>query len=392
MRILYWHRSLGDGGEGVHIRAMLRAFRGRGHQVEVVAPGGDSIDDPGAVSSRTAASGLLSRAPGAVVEMGEIAYGTLDGVRAARAARRFRPHFVYARHAVHTAAPVRAARAAGVPLLLEVNAPLALERRDDELRGLVFDGVAQRRERFCFESADRLLVVSTPLADHLRSTGIRNPIEVVPNGIHPEVYADLPPTRQVRAEAGIDADAVVVGFVGFIREWHGVDDLIRAASAAARAAGRKVVLLVVGDGPALAGLRTLAAEAAAPAEVMFTGRVAHAEVPRWLAAMDITVSPRSTFYACPLKLIEYMAAGTAVLAPHSANILDVVEPDRTALTFPPDDAEELTGQLVRLVGDRGLRESLAKAARTQAMTCRTWDDNARRVEEMVAACRRREAA
>lgn len=392
MRILYWHRSLGDGGEGVHIRAMIRAFRARGHEVEVVAPGGDSIDDPGAVSSRTAASGLLSRAPGAVVEAGEIAYGMLDGVRAARAARRFRPDFVYARHAAYTAAPVRAARATGVPLLLEVNAPLALERSGDELRGLVFDGVAERQERFCFAAADRLLVVSTPLAEYLRSTGVESAIEVVPNGIHPEVYAQLPASDEVRAEWGIDPDAVVVGFVGFIREWHGVDNLIRAAAVAARAADRKVVLLVVGDGPALPGLRSLAAEAAAPAEVVFTGRVAHAEVPRWLAAMDVTVSPRSTFYACPLKLIEYMAAGTAVLAPHSANILDVVEADRTALTFPPDDAEALTAQLVRLVRDRSLREGLAAAAREEAMSRRTWDDNARRVEEMATACRRREAA
>jgi len=117
--------------------------------------------------------------------------------------------------------------------------------------------------------------------------------------------------------------------------------------------------------------------------VIFTGRVAHAEIPHWLAAMDVTVSPRSTFYACPLKLIEYMAAGTAVLAPHSDNILDVVEPERTALTFPPEDLEALTAALVRLTRDGDLRARLATAARADALERRTWDENARRIEEIA---------
>lgn len=384
MRILYMHRSLGDGGEGVHIRAMLRAFRARGHEVMVLAPGGDTIVDPGEVSSRTLASSVLSRMPAAMVELGEIVYGVGDGVRARRAAREFRPDLVYARHAAYTAAPLAAARTSGAPLLLEVNAPLALERAGDELRPLRFESIAHRQERRCFDEADHLLVVSTPLADYLRGLGIDTPIEVVPNAIHPEVYEQLPDRAAVRAELGIPAEALVVGFVGFIRAWHGVEMLLRAGSKVAAATGAPMHLLIVGDGPALPELRETGAGIVAPATVGFTGRVSHDAIPRYLAAMDITVSPRATFYACPLKLIEYMAAGTAVIAPDAANILDVVRPEVDALTFAPEQEGELAAALERVTRDAELRARLAATARHHAMTERTWEGNAARVEQIAA--------
>jgi glycosyltransferase involved in cell wall biosynthesis len=384
MKILYMHRSLGDGGEGVHIRAMLRAFRARGHEVRVLAPGGDTIVDPGAVSRRTLLSSVLAKTPPALVELGELVYGIGDGWRGARTAREFKPDFVYARHAAYTTAPLRAARAAGVPLLLEVNAPLALERAGDELRPLRFERLAYGQERRIFDAADHLLVVSTPLADYLRGQGVRTPIAVVPNAIHPEVYADLDDPSEVRGALGISQSAIVIGFVGFIRAWHGVEMLVQSAARVASATGREVHLLVVGDGPALPELRETGAEMAAPATIQFTGRVSHDEIPRYLAAMDVTVSPKATFYACPLKLIEYMAAQTAVIAPDSPNILDVVEPEVDALTFPTDDEAGLTAALDRVVRDDELRARLGATAREQAMTHRTWEGNAERVEEIAA--------
>lgn len=383
MRILYMHRSMGDGGEGVHIRAMINAFRGRGHEVEVHAPGGDSIDDPGAVSGRTRISSMLNVVPVAARELGEIAYGLLDGQRAAARARSVAPDLVYARHAIYTAACVRAARAANAPLLLEVNSPLTLERSDDELRGLRFAPLARRWERRCFDAADRLLVVSTPLKRYLQEQGVVTPIDVVPNGIDPSVYEQQPARCEVRERLGIDPAAIVVGFVGFIRVWHGVDRLLQAASAVASRTGVPLAVLVVGDGPALAELQESAHALAAPAQAIFTGRVAHASIPDYLSAMDVTVSPRSTFYACPLKLIEYMAAGTAVVAPHADNILDVLRPEQDGLTFEPGNDAGLREALDRVVVDHDLRARLGATARARALTELTWAGNARRVEAMV---------
>ena len=36
MKILFHHRTLADGAEGIHIEAMVRAFRGLGHEVHII--------------------------------------------------------------------------------------------------------------------------------------------------------------------------------------------------------------------------------------------------------------------------------------------------------------------------------------------------------------------
>jgi hypothetical protein len=46
MRILYHHRTLGDGAEGIHIREMVKAFRALGHEVRVIGPTGEIQAQP----------------------------------------------------------------------------------------------------------------------------------------------------------------------------------------------------------------------------------------------------------------------------------------------------------------------------------------------------------
>src|SRR5436853_5971427 len=84
----------------------------------------------------------------------------------------------------------------------------------------------------------------------------------------------------------------------------------------------RVRFLLVGDGPG-AGM---ARDRLAPLgdRVVVTGSVPHAEVPGLVAAFDIGVLPESSFYACPLKVIEWMAAGKAVVAPCRGPLREVL--------------------------------------------------------------------
>ena len=378
------HRSLADGGEGVHIRAMVRALRERGHTLQVHGPGGDALTDPGAVTGRTRVSAVLSRAPRRVVEFGEVIYGKIDALRACSAARHFRPDIVYARHAAHTVAPLQAGEAAGAPIFLEVNAPLALERAQDELRPLRFPGLARRYEQRCFNGADMVLVVSSPLRDYLRQCGVTGPIEVIPNAIHRDDYRQLADGSEIRTNLGIPRAAVVFGWVGFMRAWHGLEMLLEAASTIAEQWPKTpIFVLLVGDGPALAELERRGPTIASPARLALAGRVEHAQIPQYLAAMDITVSPRATFYACPLKLLEYLAIGKPVVAPHTANVLDVLIPETDGLTFEPENLLALTEVLERLAHDSELCRRLGAAGRDRVLREHTWDHNARRVEELA---------
>jgi glycosyltransferase involved in cell wall biosynthesis len=181
-------------------------------------------------------------------------------------------------------------------------------------------------------------------------------------------------------------DKVVLGFTGFVREWHGVDRVVALLPRLAERAD--VHLLVVGDGPARPELEQQARELGVSDRLTVTGVVGRDDIAAHVAAFDVALQIGVTAYASPLKLFEYMAMGRAVIAPSTPNIREVVHHDRDALLFEPDDDESLAAVIDRASGDAALRERLgAEARRTIDEQGYTWAANARRVAELAAASR-----
>ena len=373
MKILYHQRTKSRDGQSVHIRALIAALRARGHTVEewALSPG----DDGAMGSEGGAAARLLSRAPRALYELGEHAYGPLAAGRLTAAGRRLRADLVYERYALGNTAGLRAARRLGVPLLLEVNSPLARERAEHET--LVFRRWAAHSERRLLQRADRVLCVTRVLADLIVEAGAPRPqVAVVRNG------ADLARYPSPVFRGG---EAVVIGFVGFVRAWHKVEDLVEALAAPEMPAGAR--LLVVGDGPARADIEARARALGVHERVTITGAVAHERVPELVAGMDVCVQPAATPWAAPLKLPEYMAAARAVVAPDQENLRELLTHGRDALLFAPGSAAALRETLVRLARDPALRQRLGSQARaTVEREKLTWDGAAERVEAIAATC------
>jgi glycosyltransferase involved in cell wall biosynthesis len=159
-----------------------------------------------------------------------------------------------------------------------------------------------------------------------------------------------------------------------------VDLLLRAV---ARVPGLK--LLVVGDGPDRARLDGIVQDLKLGNRVMFTGRVSHADVARYIGAVDIAVSSADrTGYASPMKLLEYMAMERATVAPRSPNIEDLIDHNIDGLLFEPDNEKALAGALYRLADDRELRLRLGSQARLKVTQFRNWRRNAEIVVRAVA--------
>jgi glycosyltransferase involved in cell wall biosynthesis len=186
---------------------------------------------------------------------------------------------------------------------------------------------------------------------------------------------------------------VNLGFVGFVRDWHGLDAVVRGIAAWEGEPG--LALTVVGEGPARPGLEALAAELNIADRVRFTGLAERHAVPGLVAGFDIALQPASVPYASPLKVFEYMAAGRAIVAPDQPNIREVLEHDRTALLFDPATPGAMWAALHRLAGDAALRARLGAAARAEVIRRDlTWAGNARRAVALAEAeiARRRTGA
>lgn len=393
MKILYHHRTASKDGQAVHIDEMIQALREQGHEVRVVAP----MPHVAAAAGPQASAGgqrmggevgwvqrLRAALPAAVYELLELGYTLVAWRQLMRAARAFEPDLLYERCNLFLLAGLLAKRQLGIPLLLEVNSPLADER--ERFGGLGLPRLARWTERMVWRGADAVLPVTQVLADQLAAQGVAaERLVVIPNGINEAHFAAAPTPAQAKAALGADwADALVLGFTGFVRDWHGVDRVLHwMASPAAPARAR---LLVVGDGPARAGLEALARQLSLPGRVHFTGVVDRSAVPAHVAAFDIALQPAVTAYASPLKLFEYLALGKAIVAPASPNIREVLRDGHNALLFEPGDDAAFAQALTRLAGDADLRAALAVQARASiAELGLTWQANARRVVALGTA-------
>jgi glycosyltransferase involved in cell wall biosynthesis len=367
VRILYSHRIQSRDGQSVHVEALVAALRELGHEVLVVGPGFYEQAEFGGESSFVAA--LRARLPRALAELAELAYNAPSWLRVRLACRRFRPDLIYERYNLYYLAGTLVARRKGIPLFLEVNAPLAEER--SRHGGLGLPRLATWAERFVWRSADRVLAVTGVLKAMIAAAGVPvERIEVVPNGIDPARFEHLP-------QRPSSVDKVVLGFVGFVREWHGLDTVIAAMAADP---ATSLDLVVVGDGPAVSALRQQAAELGVADRVHIVGLVAHDAIPELVAGFDIALQPRVVAYASPLKLFEYMAAGKAIVAPDQPNIREVLVDGVTALLFDPAAPDAMWTAIRRLAADPPLRGRLGAAASTEvARRAYTWRANAERV-------------
>jgi glycosyltransferase involved in cell wall biosynthesis len=373
VRILYHHRTASRDGQAVHIDEMIAAMRGLGHEVLVVAP--DAGDGQGMGAKVGWVHSLRNRLPQSVYELMEFAYSFVAYRRLRQAARTFKPDALYERCNLYLIAGAVLSRKLGLPMMLEVNAPLAEERQ--AFGGLGLPRLARWTERFAWRNADRVLPVTRVLGNMLVEAGVHpDRVVVIPNAINQEHFEHAPPTAAAKEALGWP-DALILGFTGFVRDWHGVDRVLHwMASAEAPSHAR---LLMVGDGPARPALEAQARQLGLTDRVRFTGVVPREQIPDYVSAFDIALQPAVTAYASPLKIFEYLALGKAIIAPSSPNVLEVLDDRNAALFDPavPGDFERVLSGLARSAERRAALAVEAKA--TIERRGLTWRANAERV-------------
>lgn len=378
MKILYHHRTRSKDGQYVHIEEMIEALRALGHEVIVVAPSATESTDFGSDGGFIAR--LKQHLPQFIYEVMEFGYALVAYLRLARAVRAHQPDCLYERYNLFQPAGVWIKRFYRLPFLLEVNAPIFAERARYD--GISLQRIARWSERYTWRNADLVLPVTQVLGNMVQQEGVPpERITVIPNGINSQRFAANPDTAQAKRLLGLEGH-LVLGFTGFVRDWHGMDKVIDFI-AQAGAQGR-CHLLLVGDGPVRAALEQQALRLGVADLVTFTGVVQRDQVASYVAAFDIALQPAVVAYASPLKLFEYLALGRAIVAPSQANIREVLQDGVNALLFDPEDNAGLVKAIQRLIEDPALRQRLAsKAGATITERGLTWHANAQRVTQLA---------
>lgn len=379
MRILYHHRTASKDGQSTHIEEMIRGMREVGCVVDEASP---QVATPAAVQGSPGWVGTMKNwMPRPLYELAEIAYSWVAYRRLARLVRASRPDAIYERYNLYLVAGVWAKRSMGVPLILEVNAPMALERR--QYGGLSWPRLAAWIEHYVWRNADAILPVTRVLAEHMVACGVDpQRIVVIPNGINEEHYAGLPDVQAAKARLGLQG-RLVIGFIGFVREWDRLDRIMRWV-ARNRDLAQSPHLLVIGDGPARAEIEQCARELGATDRLTFTGVVAREEVPALAMAFDVALQTALVPYASPLCLFEYLALGKAIVAPDQPNHHEILTAGEDSLLYDPKDDRSLERALDTLASDPSLRARIADgAARLVGTRGLTWKQHATTVVNLI---------
>lgn len=293
------------------------------------------------------------------------AYATLVGVMASMLIRREEMDVILERETSFGAGAV-ASILTGRPLVLEVVGPRCSE-------------ISLRRARKILAYSHRFVPPRVP----------REKIEIVPGGVNTDLFRpDSAAGDRVRRKYGLEEKRLIL-YVGSFSAWHGVEGLVKASSRVLREF-RDVCFLLVG--PYYEQAEALAQKLSVGHAFVFTGPVDYCEVPDFINAADLAVAPydpsgsplRKKFgLGAPLKLLEYMACQTPVIASSIEPIRGLIRHGESGILVPPGDHDELAAQIIRLLRDKELANSLARMAEREARERYSWDTFCRLLTEVL---------
>lgn len=300
-----------------------------------------------------------------------------------------RPDLIHAHSPVLNALPsLWVGRRRRLPVVYEMRASWEDAAVD---HGTTVEGSLRYRASRALESlalrrADQVTTICEGLRRDIAGRGIAaERITVIPNAVDVGLFQfAVQADATLRHSLGLDG-ATVLGFAGSFYGYEGLDLLIEAARQMLPR-HPQLRLLLVGGGPQEANLKAQALAAGLHDRVIFTGRVAHADVQRYYELIDVLAYPRLpirlTELVTPLKPLEAMAQGRMFVASDVGGHRELVRHGETGFLFPAGDPAALAAALDDLLAKRSQWPQIAAQARRFVEVERTWASSVARYREV----------
>jgi glycosyltransferase involved in cell wall biosynthesis len=302
---------------------------------------------------------------------------------------RFRPDVVLAVSSYANFSALAASRRRRLPLVLFAEAPLEYEYRLFYPQYYRYPWLSRGLEGINVRGADQVTCISEVLKGYLmRYEAPAAKLHVVPNGVDHLAFTPREPDLALMARLHLQ-DRVVIGYIGSFEFFSGVERFLALAKRII-AAHHRVVFLLVGKGRVDEVIRRGAEAAGLGNHFRFTGSQPHQLIPRLLSVMDIVIGPYKEdylFYGSSMKLLEYMAAGKAILFPALGQIKEVVCDGYNGRLYEPGDHQTLARRLLELIEHEDLRRQLGANARITIENHWTWDIQGARLSHVLQLAR-----
>jgi glycosyltransferase involved in cell wall biosynthesis len=235
----------------------------------------------------------------------------------------------------------------------------------------------ERIEQMVIERADAIVVPANTIRDLLIRRGAKN-VTVIPNG------ADLPaPAPRID-----ERDYFI--YIGALQEWQGIETLFRAFARLRDLPARLVICSSHPTRYAKAYVR-LAEKLEIAGRMTWNVALSADELQPWLQHSIASIAPlsdcaRNVVQGCsPLKVLESMAAGVAVIASDLPSVRELVTDRVEGLLVPPDRPAALARAMRIAYEYPQLRRELGARGRARIAQSLTWEHATRRLVEVYSA-------
>jgi len=276
------------------------------------------------------------------------------------------------------------ARRFGLPVVYEMRASWedAAIVHGTAQPGSVRYRLSRGLETWVMRRADAVTTICEGLRRDIVSRGIPEAkVTLIPNAVDPLRFrTDGRPNAELAQRLGLEG-ARVVGFIGSFYAYEGLDLLLEALPRMLQRLP-SIRLLLVGGGYEEAALKRQAAEAGITDKVVFAGRVPHEAVQDYYSLVEVFAYPRLrtrlTETVTPLKPLEAMAQGRAVLASDVGGHRELIRNGETGRLFEAGNAIALADAVLATLGEEEETASMRKKARHFVETERSWASSVRR--------------
>jgi glycosyltransferase involved in cell wall biosynthesis len=272
----------------------------------------------------------------------------------------------------------------------------------DDHAAAIYEEASQSRDKHWrrierFETAlprvaDTVSVASAALRDQARALGVRDEhLFDAPVGADPGRFVGGGDGEETRKELGLPEGPIAM-YLGQLAGAHAAPLFLDAAAQVAERVP-DAGFLVVGGGATLDETKAHARRLGLGDRVVFTGAVPHSRVPDLLDVADVAVAtlPDTAQAATksPLKVVEYMAAGKAIVATAVGEAVRFLDDGRVGHLVPPADPNALAGAMEELLADPYRQSELGVAAREHLLQHFTWRHTAQTLSRAYEVARQR---
>lgn len=305
-------------------------------------------------------------------------------------AERENPDILHAHSPVLNAIPaLRVGRKLGIPVVYEIRAfweDAAVDHgtyAEDSLKYKLVRAI----ETWVCRRVDQVGVLCEGLKGDLIKRGIpAEKLTVVYNGINPDDFNFREPDVEYRKAWNLEGKKVI-GFIGSFYRYEGLDLLVQAFSLLA-SQHPGIILLLVGGGEMTNEVKAQIKQLRLEEKVIMPGRIPHDRIAGVYALIDILVYPRYsmrlTDLVTPLKPLEAMAMGKALVASDVGGHRELIRHNETGIIVPAGNAAALSEAIEGLLQNDVLQRSLQKKGFIWVREHHTWEITTGVYEQMYA--------